>query len=190
VYDLRADKRKSLTAKAVKRELTGEQSSDFFGYVQEYAENLNVKGEYWEWKKIRVMVNKLRDFASGETLYFKEIDHKFVARFERFMREEYGNVVNTIAKNLQILQRIMKSAAKEGIISTADDPFLHYQIKMEKTTKQKQCRGEPKSQKAGGDRRHQYQPVLPRQPPLLCRLHPPKGRGPVQHLEGPWTCLS
>jgi len=53
------------------------------------------------------------------------------------MREEYGNAVNTIAKNLQILQRIMKSAAKEGIISTADDPFLHYQIKMEKTTKQK-----------------------------------------------------
>jgi len=66
-YDLRADKRKSLTAKAVKRELTGEKSSDFFGYAQEYAENLNVKGEYWEWKKVRVMINRLRDFTSGET---------------------------------------------------------------------------------------------------------------------------
>lgn len=135
--DLRADGRKSSTATAIKHKLEGESHSDLFGFSANYAEEQRLKGRYWEWRKVNVLIRKLRAFAKGGELAFAEIDTRFVERFESYMRKECGNATNTVAKNLQILQRMIVKAAKDGLISAGDNPFLYYKIKTEKTTKDK-----------------------------------------------------
>ena len=135
--DLRASKKKALTAKAVKQELTGQGAGGFYAFAQRYIDNLDVEGKFWEWKKARVLREKLQDFHPDASLAFGEIDKTFLLRFEKYMREELKNKTNTVQKNLQILQRMLKQAIREEVITANDNPFLHYQIKSEKTRKDK-----------------------------------------------------
>ena len=60
--DLKADTRSILSAKAVKQGLTGQNVGDFFSYADKHIRNLDAEGRFWEWKKARVLVSKLRDF--------------------------------------------------------------------------------------------------------------------------------
>ena len=72
--DLRSSKRKALTAKAVKQEMAGKGADDFFDYAQRYIDALDVEGKFWEWKKARVLLKKLRAFHPDSSLDFEEID--------------------------------------------------------------------------------------------------------------------
>ena len=135
--ELKKDKRTNLSAEAVKRKLTSTSSDDFFAFADQYIHNLDIKGRYEEWKKARVLVNKLRNFTKIQELSFYEIDHNFLIRFERYMRDELGNHQNTIWKNQQIFNRILKAAVVKKIIPLEDNPFLFHTFRREKTHKEK-----------------------------------------------------
>ena len=135
--DLKGARTGRPSALAVKRELKGEGSSAFFPFAETYAAGQERRGKYWEWKKVNVLLSKLRAFHKNQDLSFADIDRTFLERFDQYMREEKKNGQNTRAKNLQVLHRIVKAAVREGIVRPGDDPFYHFTVKTAPTTKEK-----------------------------------------------------
>lgn len=135
--EIKGSRKRKLSAEAVKKELQGRGASQFLPFAEAYAEEWLAKGKYWEWRKIHVVINKLKSFVGGDDLAFSDIDNAFLVRFSRYMRERLKNRTNTVAKNLQILHRIIKRAVQDGLVAPGDDPFLYFSVKTEPTTKEK-----------------------------------------------------
>ena len=135
--DLKADRKAILSAQAVKRGLKNESPRDFFMFADGYVEQLDLQNKFWEWKKTRVLLAKLRTFTKGQGLSFDEIDREFLLRFEKYMRDDLENKTNTIAKNLQIFHRIIKRAIRDDLLPPSEDPFLYHTVRTEKTKKDK-----------------------------------------------------
>jgi len=115
----------------------GNGGSDFLHYAKAYRDDQDEREKYWEAKKVGVLISKVENFAQSKSLAFTDLDTQFIRGFERFMRRKLNNSTNTVGKNLQILNRIIKRAVGDGIVPAATNPFLSYQIKSEKTTRQK-----------------------------------------------------
>lgn len=116
-----------VTSQAIKREVERQGVFGFFDYAEAYAETWREKS-VWEFKKVHVLINKLRAFCSRKDLAFLDIDFDFIERFDRFMEREYSNKKSTRQKNLQLLKSVIKRAVKEGEVSAADNPFVYYTI--------------------------------------------------------------
>ena len=135
--ELKDNKRVTISAEAVKSELTGRSVGDFFSFADTYINNLDQERKFWEWKKARVLLGKLKQFEGSQELSFEKLDYDYLIRFEKYMREELGNATNTIWKNMQIFHRILKRAIRKELITPGDNPFLHYTSKTAKTAKEK-----------------------------------------------------
>lgn len=120
-------RRGSVTAKAIKNALQGTGATSLYDYVEAYRESW--KGQsFQEYKKIGVLLNKLRAFWKRKDLRFTDVDTDFILAFDSFMREEYGNKKSTRQVNLRILRGAFKRAVQEGKIASSDDPFVYYKI--------------------------------------------------------------
>ena len=136
-FDLKATGKGKVSALAVKRELKGEGATSVLPYIDAYAASQNTQGNYWEWKKVKVLAGKLRVFNAQTDFAFGEIDQDFLERFDQYMRVNLKNQKNTRAKNLQILHRVIKAAIRDGLVKTGEDPFYYYTIGSAKTTKER-----------------------------------------------------
>lgn len=116
------------TALTLKRELKGKGSSALFPFAQAYADEWLAKGKYWEWRKVNVLIRKLKEFSKREDLTFSDIDRAFLDGLSSYMGKKLGNKRSTQQKNLQILRGIMKRAVIAGLIDPSGDPFLYYPI--------------------------------------------------------------
>ena len=112
------------SAAAVKENLTGA-GGTLTAYFDRFINELDAAGRFWEWKKYRVTLGKLRD-CFGKELDWKQLDRPALARFERHLRERCGNGPNTVRKELQRLRRVVRQAIKDGIVPPSADPFLLY----------------------------------------------------------------
>ena len=112
------------SAAAVKENLTGA-GGTLTAYFDRFIDELDAAGRFWEWKKYRVTLGKLRD-CFGKELDWKQLDRPALARFERHLRERCGNGPNTVRKELQRLRRVVRQAIKDGIVPPSADPFLLY----------------------------------------------------------------
>lgn len=137
VAGLRATGNKRVSALAVKQEVQGKGATAVLPFIDAYAESQHTKGNYWEWKKVKVLSGKLRNFHKSTDLAFADIDQDFLDRFDQYMRVELKNQKNTRAKNLQILHRVLKAAIREGLVKTGEDPFYYFKIGSAKTTKER-----------------------------------------------------
>ncbi|MCH7720894.1 MAG: phage integrase SAM-like domain-containing protein, partial [Planctomycetes bacterium] len=135
--ELKDNKRTTISAEAVKFALTGRRTGDFFSFADTYINNLDQEGKFWEWKKARVLLSKLKQFEGSQELAFEKLDYDYLISFEKYMREELGNATNTIWKNMQIFHRILKHAIRSELLTPGDNPFLHYTSKTAKTVKEK-----------------------------------------------------
>lgn len=113
------------SAAAVKAALDGTGGS-LTGYFERFIEGLDASGQYWEWKKYRVTLGKLRA-ALGNELGWNEVDRAALVKFERYLRQKRKNGPNTIRKEMTRLRRIFKQAIRDGEIRPAQDPFLVYE---------------------------------------------------------------
>ena len=113
------------SASAVKAALDGNGGS-LTGYFERFIEGLDASGQYWEWKKYRVTLGKLRAALSNE-LTWGEVDRAALVKFERYLRQKRKNGPNTIRKELTRLRRVFKQAIRDGEIKPAQDPFLVYE---------------------------------------------------------------
>lgn len=94
------------SAAAVKAALDGAGGS-LTSYSGRFIEGLDASGQYWEWKKYRVTLGKLRA-ALGNELGWNEVDRAALVKFERYLRQKRANGPNTIRKEMTRLRRIFK----------------------------------------------------------------------------------
>jgi site-specific recombinase XerD len=114
----------SESAVEVKSALVGGRGS-LTAYFEQFIRDLDMAGRFWDWKKYRVTLGKLRR-CFGQDVDWKEIDRRALIRFEGHLREKEGNNPNTIRKELQRLRRVFRQAIKDGVPKVQDDPFVTY----------------------------------------------------------------
>ena len=113
------------SADAVKAALGGGGSAT--GYFERFVADLDAAGKFWEWKKYRGTLGKLRAALGRDEVPWGDLDPAALARFERHCRVTLKNAPNTVRKELTRLHRVVKQAVRDGEIKPADDPFLVYE---------------------------------------------------------------
>ena len=97
----------------------------FTTYFEQFIEGLNTQDRFWDWKKYRVTLKKLRA-CLGNEIHWKDLDRSALQDFEKHLREDCGNSNNTTRKELQRLRRVIRQGIKDGIVKPEADPFLVY----------------------------------------------------------------
>lgn len=108
----------------------------FSGYFEQFIEGLDSQDNFWEWKKYRVTLKKLRA-CLGNEIHWKDLDKKAVTDFEKYLREKCGNKFNTVLKELRRFHRVIKQGVKEGVVKPDADPFLVYDAPKSKPAKRR-----------------------------------------------------
>ena len=83
--------------------------------------------------KLKAYLNK--KFHGKKSLSFNEVTVRFLKDYERYLREESGNMTNTIGKELKSIRRIINEAINDQIFSYEKNPFHRFKITWESTTK-------------------------------------------------------
>lgn len=97
----------------------------FTAYFEQFIEGLNTQDRFWDWKKYRVTLKKLRA-CLGNEIHWKDLNRSALQDFEKYLREECGNSNNTTRKELQRLRRVIRQGIKDSIVKPEADPFLVY----------------------------------------------------------------
>lgn len=72
--------------------------------------------------------NRLIEFIGKRSLYFPDLDKKFITNFERFLKEN-GNSINTIGIYLRTFRAVINSAIIDDYANVDQYPFKHFKIK-------------------------------------------------------------
>lgn len=121
-------------AKDIKDTLFGTDSPEFFSYAYEFINREYLKKEKIStYNQYKAILQKLSDFLNGKKLYFNDITTYFLRKYEAHLRNEKGNGVNTIHKNLKSIRRIINSAIEDDLLPYDKNPFLKFKLRQEKT---------------------------------------------------------
>ena len=113
------------TAEAVVGRLS-ETAGSLSAFFRRYIDGLEVKEQFWEWKKYRVTLGKL-EVCFGAEVPFAGFDRHALERFERHLRVKLGNAPNTVLKELQRLRRVIRRAIRDGAVKSGEAPFFSYE---------------------------------------------------------------
>ena len=78
--------------------------------------------------------NRLIEFIGKRSIYFPDLDKKFIINFERFLKEN-GNNINTIGIYLRTFRAVINSAINDNYATHDDYPFKNFKIKTTTTVK-------------------------------------------------------
>ena len=124
LYDTQKEALDARSAQAVVTSVKSGGGS-FTGYFEQFIEGLNTQDRFWDWKKYRVTLKKLRA-CLGNEIHWKDLDRSALQDFEKYLRGECGNSNNTTRKELQRMRRVIRQGIKDGIVKPEADPFLVY----------------------------------------------------------------
>lgn len=105
------------SAKAIQKRLKQQETGDFFELADIYLEELKKGNSYYTHKNAKVAIDKVEAFEGERSLPLKHIDTAWLERFEQFLKQEYDNHPNTIAKNFRPIKAIIKRALKKHLIT-------------------------------------------------------------------------
>ena len=121
--------------------------SSFLDYAREKTRGIFNEGGIRNWKKYNGFCNKLEDFLKENKktdLPFAELSPDLLSKFKSYLHTLHNEREpekmlhpNTIALNLRIFKTIVNKAVKEGLIKPEKNPFLSFENKTIKTTKEK-----------------------------------------------------
>lgn len=114
------------TAAAVKSEIL-KGYSGVFQFLDEYIDDLEKKGQYWEVKKFLVTKTKMLEVFKP-SLKWIQLTHRELVNFERHLRNVRGNANNTIYNEMKRVRRMFNMAHADRLVSADDNPFLRYQM--------------------------------------------------------------
>lgn len=127
---------KSVTSKNIRDEVYGKKPAMFFEFADMLTEELYQNGgKIGTHSKNLSIIEKLKVYVNHRNITFQEIDAAFLSKYEAYLRSHHKNKTNTVSKDFRYLRRIFKEAFRRDIIEHKDIPFLKYQIKHEKTTR-------------------------------------------------------
>lgn len=122
------DEGKLVNAKTIKARLLKPKSTSFLIYSENYINDLKRKDKIASAKKHNVVLNKLKEYLSGEDLVFQEISLDFLSRFQDFLVDK-GNNSNTIHNNFTAFRTIYYKAIEEGKVKQVQNPFFSFKLK-------------------------------------------------------------
>lgn len=124
---------KSLTSKNLKEKVFGKRPPDFFAFADTVVEQYGKAGRVGTADKNRSVLSKLR--AYRPTLTFADITTSFLATYEQYLREHYGNCTNTVVKDMKFLRKVFNDAIRQDMIEATASPFGKYRLKQEKISR-------------------------------------------------------
>lgn len=122
---------KSLSSQHLKEKVFGKRPSDFFSFADGIVEGYRKEGRIGTGDKNKSVMNKLKRYKPSLTFY--DITPEFLTKYEQYLRQEYGNVTNTVGKDMKFIRKVFNDATKADIIGYEVNPFRRYQIKQERT---------------------------------------------------------
>lgn len=141
-----------ITAELVQQFLKGKGIGSFLEFYRLYILRYNTDTDQRLHEKYTNVLNKLTDYLAKKKktdLLFSELTVKFIQGFETWLLTDYrpkdqqGNIRvngkannrNTTSKTLSFIKTIIRQAVKAGDMPYTDNPFLNYELKTEKTHK-------------------------------------------------------
>ena len=124
-----------VSAQRIKKAIVKQHTGSFSEYFEAYLEKLKREQRIGTYDKVWATLSKLKYYTQNRNLSFTDIDVDFLKAYERYLRDELGNRVNTIHSNLKIFRKLFNLAYLEGIITMEQNPFHRYKLQVEKTSK-------------------------------------------------------
>lgn len=122
---------KSFTSKNLKEKVFGKKPYDFFAFADDVVAQYRKEGRIGTYDKNRSVVEKLKEYKPSLTFY--DITPEFLIKYEQYLREEHGNITNTVGKDMKFIRKVFNDAIKSDIIGYETSPFRKYKIKQERT---------------------------------------------------------
>lgn len=119
---------KLITADLIKSKMLEPKSHSFFGFTDDFTNQLKSTGNIGTYKKYTAVVNSLKEFLGSETLLFEEIDLKFIGEYHAHLKKE-GKEQTTIAGYTSKIRSLFNKAIRNGNLKLGDSPFSNYNIK-------------------------------------------------------------
>src|SRR5207248_2337077 len=124
-----------VSSKKIKEAILGKKPESIISYAEQYLPDLIAKGKIGSHNKAYSILQKLKTYLKDRDLMFDEFDISFLKKYERYLRDELKNSVNTIHSNLKIFRKIFNDAVREEIIELQQNPFTKFKLTLEKTKK-------------------------------------------------------
>ncbi len=121
--------------KNIKEAIVGKVLPSFFEYAQEILKRYKSRGSFGSYDRGLSILNKLLLYSKNEKLTFKDINVRFLIKYEDYLLHFHKNSINTIGKDMKFLRTVFMYAIKESIIKAEISPFKAYKIKSEPTSR-------------------------------------------------------
>ena len=116
------------SADAIKAQIDGE-AGRFDVYLERFIkEEKGRRAQYWERKKYRTLLRKLRATLGRDEIHWKDLTPGLLRRLQRYCMEELGNAQNTTRKELSRLRRVVNQAVSDRLLDPSDDPYISFKM--------------------------------------------------------------
>lgn len=123
---------RAISSKAIRDVVVGKKPQLFYPFADQYAERIKNQDRIGTYDRVKTVINKLKLYNAE--LYFADITPQFLKTYENYLTS-LGNKVNTIHSNFKIIRAIINEAFRQELIDYAQNPFLKYKMKTEKTSR-------------------------------------------------------
>lgn len=127
--------KKYVSSKKIKEAILGKASVSLIKYMEDYLADLLRRGKMGTYDKVYATLSKLKFYLKNRDIAFDEFDLAFLKKYERYLREDLSNKINTIHSNLKVFKKIFNDAIREELIELQLSPFAKFKLSVEKTTK-------------------------------------------------------
>jgi len=124
---------KSVTSSQLKESAFGKIPTDFFVFAEKEINKYLEEGKIGTYDRSLSVITKLRNYWGDKKLFFHEINHDFLEKYESHLRTYHLNKTNTIHMNLKFFRKLFNDAYRQELIEHNQNPFLKYRLKQEKT---------------------------------------------------------
>lgn len=138
----KAEEVKTKSAPRIKQAIVKPEFNSFIEYAEKVYNNIKKNPESFNtWKKYYSTINKLKDYIKTELLEhdldFADLTYDFLTSYKAYLYSPpLNNKKNTVAKDFSVMRAIVHRAIKSGLIKVYDNPFIHFTIESERTSKQ------------------------------------------------------
>lgn len=119
----------------IKEQIMGKAPESFFKYAKRYLEELEVNNKVGTYRKVKAIIEKIREYMKGCDLIFEMITVTWLKNYEHYLRTKHSNKTNTVASNYRTIRRIINAAIQEELITEDKNPFRKFKVATEKTKK-------------------------------------------------------
>lgn len=127
---------KSLTTRQLKDKIIGKKPVDFLEFAKEANKVYLADGKIGTYDKNVSIIAKIEKYFNGQACFFQDITVEFLSKYEKHLKTEYKNSTNTVHSNLKFIRKLFNDAIRMDLIDVSVNPFLRYQLKVEKTQRQ------------------------------------------------------